>query len=139
MVIYEGFAVSSFNRDPEVAAVDRSDPAKNRYRQLPTASALGSVLVHHSLAAGGCWPRVTRENDGSGSSLLWVAVKRYSHHAFQAYLKATRSAGGFFIRLTCYHIPRSSEASTSNEPRSGYSDVKALNCSRLFARAVGRS
>ena len=80
----------------EVAAVDRSDPAKNRYRQLPTASALGSVLVRHSLAAGGCWPRVTRENDGSGSSLLWVAVKRYSHHAFQAYLKATRSAGGFF-------------------------------------------
>ncbi len=59
VVPYEGFAVSSFNRDPEEAAVDRSDLAQNRYRQLPTASALGSVLVRHSLAAGGCWPRVT--------------------------------------------------------------------------------
>ena len=83
-------------QESEEAAVNRPDLAKNRYRQLPMASELGSVLVRHSLAAGGCCPKVTRENDGSGSSLLWVAVKRYSHHALQAYLKATRSAGGFF-------------------------------------------
>ena len=74
----------------------RSDFTRNSCRQLPAASELDRVLVRHSLAVGGCRLRDVRERKAYGGTLLWVAVKRYVHHAFQAYLNATRFAGGSF-------------------------------------------
>ena len=74
----------------------RSDLTRNPHRQLPAASELDSVLARRSLAAGGCRLRDVREHKAFGGTLLWVAVKRYVHHAFQAYLNATRFASGFF-------------------------------------------